>query len=104
MSGINWLPSDNLYLMPSNHSSHDEYLLIDGIHALNLDQYNCVVNKQSKMLDLTFYSNCVHVTECLDPLVPIDAYHPALIINGDFADTTMLQNAPRTRYLFDQGD
>ncbi|XP_026744752.1 uncharacterized protein LOC113506092 [Trichoplusia ni] len=104
MSGINWLPSDNLFLVPSNIHSHDEYSFTDELNALNLQQYNGVLNGHGKILDLVLSNNLVTVSEWSESLVPIDAYHPALLVNVDFLEVTLLECAPRIRYLYDKGD
>lgn len=107
MSGIKWLSSDNNHSRvsrPSNLKSSDEYLFIDELFTLNLDQYNSVINKQGRILDLVLSNNSVNVVECLDPLVPIDTFHPALLINMDFAEITALDYAPRLKYSYDKGD
>lgn len=104
MSSISWLPSDNLSLNPVNLTTYDECLLADELSVLDFSQYNGIANKYGKILDLAISSHQLTVTECLDPLVPTDPYHPALLIEMDFFDVPPLAYAPRTRYMFDRGD
>lgn len=104
MSGITWVPSGDLSLAPRNFNNNDEVSICDELCTLDLRQYNGVLNGYGKILDLVLSNRVVNVTECSNPLVPIDAYHPALLINMDFIEASLLECGPRTQFLFDKGD
>lgn len=104
MSGISWVPSDNVLFVPSNLKSIDEVLLGDELCTLDFGQYNGVTNRYGKILDLVLSNQVVNVTESLTPLVPIDDYHPALLITMDLVETPLLECASRIQFLYDKGD
>lgn len=104
MSGIEWVPSDHHYLVPNNVTTNDEVMFTDEICTLGLAQYNGVLNQQGKMLDLILSSDLVNVSECSDPLVPIDSYHPALVVTTNFYNFLAMDCAPRTHYVYSKGD
>ncbi|CAH2106212.1 unnamed protein product [Euphydryas editha] len=103
MSGIEFV-SWNDSLVPTNVRSFDETLLIDEMHILNFKQFNTIRNRFDRILDLVFSTDVVIVSECCDPLVPVDAYHPALFINTNFIELTPLKQPSCDRYLYDRGD
>lgn len=47
----------------------------------NIDQYNEIVNKNKRILDLVFSSRPVLVERMSEPVVPEDGHHPALSIS-----------------------
>lgn len=104
LSGITWVPTNNFSLCPTNISSCEEYLLTDELNILNLYQYNGIVNKYGRILDLVISNDYTRVIECLETLVPIDLHHPALLIFTDLVQPPTLNYAPRIRYKFDKGD
>lgn len=104
MSGISWVSSNNNSLVPVNPASSDECMLTDELSTLDLGQYNGVVNKYGKLLDLVLSNKLLCVSECVDPLVTIDPYHPALLTNIDIFELPPLDHAPRLRYIYSKGD
>lgn len=111
MSGIVWVPSDNLNihcnitssLCPTGITSVDETLLSDELKVLGLGQFNGILNQFGKILDLVLSDQVITVTKCLDPLVHCDAYHPALLLTANFF-CPILDYAPRTVYLYNKAD
>ena len=64
--------------------------LLDGFNVHGLEQNNSVVNRNSRLLDYVltsdYLSSTCLVQEAADPIVPLDADHPALQIFVDTAD------------------
>lgn len=104
MSRISWVPSIDNSQIPMNPATSDECMLADELCTLDFRQYNGVVNKYGKLLDLVLSNKFACVSECIDPLVTIDTYHPALLINIDIFEKPPLDHAPRLRYIYSKGD
>lgn len=103
MSGIEWvLRSDSL--VPTNVQSPDETILVDEMHLLNFKQFNTIRNRFGRILDLVFSNDEVIVTECCDPLVPVDAFHPALSVSTNFIELAPLKQPSCDKYFYDKGD
>lgn len=103
VSSISWAPSSN-GLRAYNVSG--EYLLefINNLNLCNLDQYNSVVNKYERILDLVLCNDYVIVSGCLDPLVPEDPYHSALCIKVSFVELAPMIPGKRMMYSYNKGD
>lgn len=56
-------------------------LLGDYQELLNLDQYNHVLNCNSRLLDLIFASFACSVIREDDPMIPEDSHHPTLLVS-----------------------
>lgn len=105
MSSITWLPISGVrYLSPININSVDETTLIDDLTTHDLKQYNGCLNKYGKILDLVLANDAVVVTECDDPLVPIDPYHSSLLIGVQFVEIPLLKANSYIKYAYDKGN
>ena len=75
---------------------------------LQLKQFNKVLNSNGRILDLIFSTADPNVSSCIEPLVPIDNYHPALTIELHIRAprTKPIVNCvdPPKRYLFSKGN
>lgn len=73
---------DNNYATPSGYENRELLCnFIDFITLNGMKQYNCVKNKQDKVLDLVLCNEEVlQISECMYPVRNIDNYHPALDI------------------------
>lgn len=103
MSNISWMLDDN-FLSPTNIYSNYEILLIDDLHTHDLKQYNGVVNSHGRILDLVLCNEPVYVSECHEPLLPIDSYHPALCIDVNWTEFSILKPVAFIKPLFNKGD
>lgn len=107
LSGIGWVPNTagESYLDATNLSTYSEMLLVDEMITLGFNQFNGILNKHGRILDLVFSNDSVLVTDCSDDsLVPIDQHHGALNIELMFAEFTPLNSAANVKYLFNKGD
>jgi hypothetical protein len=103
MSNIMWTPLNSV-MSPSNYISNDECTLIDELNTCNLSQFNGILNQYGKLLDLVLSNDSVDVSECTDPLVPIDPYHKALLVTIRFVVISPLKPAPSIKYFYNKGD
>ncbi|XP_062557806.1 uncharacterized protein LOC134222662 [Armigeres subalbatus] len=86
--GLIWLQSGHRYAFPDPDNSTTtpaSRLLIDGTAFFGLSQISLISNFQNHFLDLVFVSenllpDCA-VDEAPDAIVPLDNYHPALVIS-----------------------
>lgn len=100
MSSISWsLNSGESSLSPGNVNSVDEHSLIDLLYAHDLGQYNGILNNYGRILDLVLSNDTVTVSECQDPLVPIDPHHNALNIDVNFFQLTYLKPEVCMKYI-----
>lgn len=104
LSGISWIPTSLSHLEPRSTLNSNEILLIDELNTHSLLQYNGIVNKQGKILDLVLSNDVVTVHENITPLVPIDPYHKALDITINFVELHALTPAPQLKFFYDKGD
>ncbi|CAG9103056.1 unnamed protein product [Plutella xylostella] len=104
MSDITWLSSANDFLIPSGLSGDHVYNFIDTLSLCNLNQYNNILNNFGRLLDLVLSNKNVSVKECLDPLVPEDPHHKALLIDIALSTTTPLPINPHTLYSYSRAD
>lgn len=82
----------------------DEYVHTDELVVLNLGQYNRFENNYVKMLDVVLSNQAATVSECSDPLVSADPYHPALIIRTSLFEISLLKSAPCIKHLYEKVD
>lgn len=105
LSSVIWLPNDENAFSPTNYCTSDELLLIDELSTHNFRQYNGVLNKFGRILDLVLSSEYnISVSECDDPLVPIDPHHSALTIVLPLLNFDRLKMAPSIVYSYGKGD
>lgn len=86
--GLVWKTDFNDYFYPDPSEStfsRSSSALIDGMSLFNMKQLNPVVNHMNRKLDLVYCNEqsarqC-NVTEAVEPLVEIDAFHPALLVS-----------------------
>lgn len=105
LSSIIWEPiTDSPGLLPSNVCSSDEQHFVDELNVHDLRQYNGIVNNHGRVLDLVLSNEDVLVLECVDPLVPIDPHHKALLIEAQINDVPCLTPRSYVRYLYNKGD
>ena len=75
---------------------------------LNLKQFNSVANVNGRILDLIFSTLDTTITPSLEPLVPLDKYHPALAIEIMLKNIRIksIVNTVSTvkKYLFNKGN
>lgn len=88
------------YLQSRNACSSDEINLVDDLSLLNLNQFNHINNAYGKILDLVLSNDSVIVSDCLDPLVPLDPHHKALLVCVECIEFNPLESAPRIKYLY----
>lgn len=101
MSRIQWNAACNVaYLSPSNAIRQVEYKLLDELSACNLSQYNNILNKYGKILDLVVCTDDVEVSNCDFPLVPLDPHHKALHVNLDLSSYKPLKCAQRIMHCY----
>ena len=89
-------------LLPSNSTDILTCNLIDTMSFLNLTQYNSQVNKLGRTLDLVLSDMTCKVKSAV-PLVPIDEYHPALLVDIPIANKQLRPNA-RSMKLYGKAD
>ncbi|XP_053686651.1 uncharacterized protein LOC128736195 [Sabethes cyaneus] len=83
--GLRWIRSNNnvpaIDYLHSNISPASSGLL-DGFNLHGLTQINYVTNSNDRLLDLVLTNNVTlcELFEAVEPLVPLDSNHPALII------------------------
>lgn len=104
LSNIEWLQKGDLMYQPHNMRSADEFLLIDELNACSMSQYNGVRNEFGRILDLVLSNEAVKVTECSDPLVPMDPYHKSLSVYVELVDIEILRAGSFTKFLYSKGD
>lgn len=86
--GLVWknVPNNFLYPDPCESSfNRSNSALIDGMSVLDMNQLNPVINHSDRILDLVFCyekdaCQC-SITEADEPLVAMDAFHPALLVS-----------------------
>lgn len=85
LTNINWLNSDDSsFLVPETTNCLINHLFTEFVALNGLEQFNCVRNDKSRVLDLVLANTAnVKVNECNDPLSKIDIHHPPLMINLD---------------------
>ncbi|KAL9705216.1 hypothetical protein quinque_008734 [Culex quinquefasciatus] len=68
-------------------------VMLDGMANCNMHQCNLVKNDRNRILDLIFVSDddCTVVAAADEPLVPLDAPHPALVFDIDASRTVFVQ-------------
>lgn len=103
LSNISWTMNHEFYV-PTDYSTHDECALIDELSVQNLKQYNGIVNKNDRILDLVLCNDIVMVSECFEPLVPLDPYHKALIISIQFIPFARLESASHLKYFYNRAN
>ena len=79
VSSVKWTMDDDSLAPTDLHSSSAE-TLIDTMYFLELRQIKSVRKSNGGLLDLIFVDelDCISVSSCLDPLIAIDKYHPAI--------------------------
>lgn len=65
------------FINPSDRAKCD--LIINTLNLCNLSQYS-----NNRILDLVFSNIAVVVNNCTSPLINIDKFHPALVIEANF--------------------
>lgn len=82
---LNWQTKTNQdvhELIPTNFNCNLGYIFVDFISLNNLTQFNDVLNTNNRILDLVLSNiNNISVKVCENPLIKLDAHHPALEIN-----------------------
>ncbi|KAL9695269.1 hypothetical protein quinque_014554 [Culex quinquefasciatus] len=76
-------------------------VMLDGMANCNMHQCNLVKNDRNRILDLIFVSDddCTVVAAADEPLVPLDAPHPALVFDIDASRTVFVQVDNNDRVL-----
>ena len=95
-----WTSSFNgfMYPDPSKSSfSPSSSCLVDGMAAMDMKQTNVVKNSRDRFLDLVFInaefvSRCM-VSEAVEPLLPTDSFHPALVVDLHSLPSYIFDNA-----------
>lgn len=103
LRGINWisLAQDGKFsYYPGSSNSADDMFLLDEITSCGLSQYNMIANAYGRILDLILCNTDIIVSNCDDPLVPLDPYHKALITTLCLSEIESLNAVPRIKYLF----
>ncbi|CAG9137878.1 unnamed protein product [Plutella xylostella] len=103
MSTITWRPCPE-GLLPGNLISDYMIDFSDTLNLCHLHQFNDVPNQYGRILDLVLCTAAVGVQQCLDPLVPEDPHHRALLVHLDVAGFKSLKCAPHKRFAFNRGD
>lgn len=77
----------------------------DTLDFLNLSQYNNFPNKVGSILDLVLcnFSN-LNLDLCLDPLLPVDEFHPTLKLTLNVNDSVTPNNKCNSLYSFSKYD
>lgn len=108
LSSIDWpcINSSNNNAKPNSNGSPVAETLIDFVSLNNLTQYNGVLNKQNKILDLVLSDiSGVTVTRCLRSLSKVDGYHPPLHISVEGSVARELKsNDKTTKYNYFKAD
>lgn len=81
--GYMYIDTANTFSSGRNEAMVQE-ILLDGVARCNMLQINAIINHNGRLLDLVFISESANysVPSCaVDPLVPLDAHHPALEFN-----------------------
>lgn len=79
LPSINWVFEDDT-LVPRELPSGSAEVLVDTMYFLELQQMNIIRNYLGRTLDLIFVDDFIDfsITPSADPLVAMDAYHPAI--------------------------
>lgn len=101
---IKWETTAYQYLLPTSQSNPDEQLFVDELNINGLHQYNYITNINNRILDLVLCNDSVSLTECLEPLVPIDPHHKPLSLSINFLQLPTLKPQSHLRYFYNKGD
>lgn len=74
------------------NGNHIVKSLNEFMNFFNLNLYNNILNSENKTLDLVISSFELQVNQQIDSLVPIDVFHPALVISKNFNFSNPLIN------------
>lgn len=90
-----------------NNTDTRTFCLSHFMHFVNVNQFNSVLNSTNRILDLVFSNvHCVIVRD-VEPLVPEDVYHPALILTLNdigFKEPALPPNDLAKTYNFRKAD
>jgi hypothetical protein len=103
ISSAKWCPNNNTLLNVTGSDLLTESLIC-FLNFNGLSQFNHVPNKNNKQLDLVMSNSSCIVTQCTSPLVPEDAYHPALEVKMQSIQISSMRSVPRIVRLFRQAD
>lgn len=104
LTNIKWEQTTYSYLLPTSQSNSDEQLFIDELNSNGLQQYNYIINVNYRILDLVLCNDDVSLTECLEPMVPIDPHHKPLSLSINFLQIPSLKSQSYLRYFYNKGD
>ena len=97
LSGYDWIENDGQILLqdfnPNINVRSSADVVCSHANSLQLKQFNCNKNLCGNVLDLVFSNNDhVLVSLCVDPLIPRDIYHDALVISFPESPTYKLRS------------
>lgn len=105
LSSIQWSQQvGESALTPSTVSGDILSAFFDTLILCNLSQFNFIRNQNNRILDLVFSNTPLNINVCVDPLVPEDGHHPALLVELDHSIPHRCPDKPRVKYFYGTGD
>ena len=107
LSGIEWHQSDDSEILFARNSSVQTSIfnnLKDIMDIYDLHQFNYVLNKFGKILDLVLSNDILQVSPADDLLVAEDPHHKAIIMSANFFDDNTLHSLPHLKYHYHKAD